>query len=116
MRRASSAHSSAFMAQRSFKAQELVWPLCSESFTGMAEEYGRRARWNKAPPSILRLPKNGECGRMDIKSILLVEDNADDETLTLRALAKNNITNEVVVARDGAQALDYLFGTGQYQG
>jgi len=53
---------------------------------------------------------------MDIKSILLVEDNADDETLTLRALAKNNITNEVVVARDGAQALDYLFGTGQYQG
>ncbi len=53
---------------------------------------------------------------MDIKSILLVEDNPDDETLTLRALAKNNITNEVVVARDGALALDYLFGTGQYQG
>jgi two-component system response regulator len=53
---------------------------------------------------------------MDSKSILLVEDNPDDETLTLRALAKNNITNDVVVVRDGALALDYLFGTGQYQG
>jgi two-component system, response regulator len=43
------------------------------------------------------------------KSILLVEDNPDDEALTLRALRKNNILNEVTVARDGAQALEYLF-------
>lgn len=48
--------------------------------------------------------------------ILLVEDNPDDEALTLRALRKNNITNEVVVARDGAEALDFLFGTGKQAG
>lgn len=47
-------------------------------------------------------------------SILLVEDNPDDQKLTLRALKKNNITNDVVIAEDGAQALDYLFGTGQF--
>jgi two-component system, response regulator len=49
---------------------------------------------------------------MDEKVILLVEDNADDEVLTLRALKKNNIRNGVVIARDGSEALDYLFGTG----
>jgi CheY-like chemotaxis protein len=50
------------------------------------------------------------------KIIMLVEDNADDEALTLRALRKNNIQNQVVVARDGVEALDYLFGTGIHAG
>ena len=53
---------------------------------------------------------------MEEKVILLVEDNADDEKLTLRALKKNNISNDVVVARNGAEALDYLFATGTYSG
>ena len=50
------------------------------------------------------------------KTILLVEDNLDDIDLTLRALKKNNIKNEVKVAYDGAEALDYLFGNGKYTG
>ncbi len=46
--------------------------------------------------------------------ILLVEDNARDEALTLRAMKKSNILNDVVVVRDGVEALDYLFCTGKY--
>jgi len=53
---------------------------------------------------------------MSDKVILLVEDNPDDEALTLRALKKNNILNEVIVAHDGEEALEYLFGTGKYEG
>jgi two-component system response regulator len=50
------------------------------------------------------------------KVILLVEDNPDDEALTLRAFAKNNISNRIVVVRDGAEALDWLLKRGQHQG
>jgi two-component system response regulator len=53
---------------------------------------------------------------MSDKTILLVEDNPDDVTLTLRALKKNNLLNEVVVARDGVEALDYLFSEGSHSG
>jgi two-component system response regulator len=48
--------------------------------------------------------------------ILLVEDNPNDEALTLRAFRKSGITNVVVVVRDGAEALDYLFGSGTFDG
>lgn len=53
---------------------------------------------------------------MNNKTILLVEDNPDDELLTIRALKQNSIGNEIVVARDGVEALDYLMGTGEYVG
>ena len=46
------------------------------------------------------------------KTILLIEDNGDDELLTIRALKKNNISNEIVVMRDGQQAMEYFFGGG----
>jgi two-component system response regulator len=53
---------------------------------------------------------------MKTKVILLAEDNPDDVKLTMRALKKANVLNEVVVAQDGTEALDYLFGTGKYAG
>jgi two-component system response regulator len=53
---------------------------------------------------------------MKEKAILLVEDNPDDIALTIRAFRKSNIMNDIVQAHDGSEALDYLFGTGQYTG
>lgn len=53
---------------------------------------------------------------MGRKTILIIEDDPDDVDLTLRAFKRNNISNDVVVARDGAEGIDYLFGTGTYEG
>ena len=53
---------------------------------------------------------------MEQKIILLVEDNTDDVDLTLRAFKKNNISNKIIVAQDGVEALDYLHGKGMYAG
>jgi CheY-like chemotaxis protein len=58
----------------------------------------------------------GSTAGAESKLILLIEDNIDDERLTLRALRRNNIMNEVVVACDGQEAIDYLFGTGSFSG
>jgi CheY-like chemotaxis protein len=51
---------------------------------------------------------------MEDKIILLVEDNPDDVALTIRAFRKNDISNKIIVAKDGVEALDYLFKTGMY--
>ncbi|HEX9022279.1 MAG TPA: response regulator [Geobacteraceae bacterium] len=51
---------------------------------------------------------------MNKRIIMLVDDNPDDVKLTMRALKKSNILNEIVVAEDGVEALDFLFGTGKY--
>ena len=51
---------------------------------------------------------------MNNKPILLVEDNPDDEALALRAFKRSNMGNEIIIAHDGEEALDYLFGRGQY--
>jgi len=53
---------------------------------------------------------------MTERYILLVEDNPDDEELTLLSLRKNNLAHEIVVVRDGVEAIEYLFGSGQYMG
>ncbi len=53
---------------------------------------------------------------MEQSTILLIEDNPDDVDLTLHAFQKNHMANDVVVAGDGAEGLDYLFGTGKYAG
>ena len=51
---------------------------------------------------------------VSVHKVLLVEDNPDDELLTIRAFKKSNLKNEVVVVRDGVEALDYIFATGTY--
>ena len=53
---------------------------------------------------------------MPDRYILLVEDNPDDEELTLLSLRKNSLAHEIIVVRDGAEAIDFLFGQGQYAG
>ncbi len=53
---------------------------------------------------------------MSERKILLVEDDPNDEILTLRELRRQDVANEIIVVRDGAEALEYLFGTGRYEG
>ena len=48
--------------------------------------------------------------------VLLVEDNPDDEALTMRALKQSKLANEIVITRDGSEALEFMFGTGKYEG
>ena len=67
-------------------------------------------------PVVRTRPETSEEIMVKDKSILLVEDNPDDVALTLRAFRKAKVANPLVVARDGAEAVDYLFGQGGYAG
>src|SRR5436190_2958755 len=105
MRRSSSGRSSASIARTSTPARASGWRPSSASFADTPGRSGPRERWDSAPSSTSRW----ETAVGDHR-ILLIEDNADDEALTLRALKEHGIANAIDVARDGAQALDYLFG------
>src|SRR2546426_6099531 len=106
--------SSGSIAPRTMKEQESVSRLCSASFTGMAAASGQKQKWTKARHSIS--PWGVPLMTGEPVEILLVEDNPNDEELTLRSLKKNNVSNQIHVVRDGAEALDFLFGKGAYSG
>jgi len=82
----------------------------------MIEDYDRRRKDDPNYNGLERRSGEDRRSENDEKIILLVTDNTDDERLVLGAFQKNDIVNKVVVARDGAEALDYLFGTGTYAG
>jgi two-component system, response regulator len=101
----------------------LPLPNPDERFSALEKELGLMNRKLDVLLSdrlaVSALSQEAELQRAGVASanvILLVEDNARDEALTVRALKSNQIVNEVVVARDGVEALDYLFGTGTYAG
>jgi CheY-like chemotaxis protein len=81
----------------------------------MAGAYGLKEKSIKAPLFISLCLWSRILREVEKICILLVEDNATDAELTLRALRKNNLGNEVLWVQDGAQALDYIFCSGTYQ-
>lgn len=81
-----------------------------------AKDYDRRQKDDPDYNGLERRNGGDRRSKKDEKIILLVTDNPDDERLVLDSFQKNNIVNKVIVARDGAEALNYLFGTGIYAG
>ena len=80
----------------------------------MVEDYDRRQKDDPNYNGLERRSGEDRRSEKDEKIIMIVTDNPDDERLVLGTFQKNNFVNKVVVARDGAEALDYLFGTGIY--
>src|SRR5277367_1525590 len=106
---ASSALFNACTAPPNFPALAWVWPPCSASFTATVAVSGRKVLWTTALLSFLPCRKaTRRRAAVKHKQILLVEDNPDDEALTLRALKRGSVPSEVFVARDGLEAVNYL--------
>src|SRR5688572_22054544 len=101
-RESCSRHSSVCTAQGTLKEPASGWQLYAGSSAGTADPYGQKAPSIGAPRFILRL-KTRKSARMRGNVILLVEDNARDEALTLRALEKSDVIDDVVIVRDGVE-------------
>src|SRR5438552_15900403 len=114
MRASCLACSSACTVPRSTRARASAWRSCSASSIGTAAAHGQSRNSTKARHSISRYEVPLMTG--EPVEILLVEDNPNDEELTLRSLKKNNVSNQIHVVRDGAEALGFLFGRGAYSG
>src|SRR3989440_5671633 len=105
-----SARSNVSTAATSSKARASASPPSSALSIVTVVGSGPRGPWTRGQPSTSPSPTSRR-RNMESKVILLVEDNPRDEALTLRALKKSNIVNDVNVVRDGVEAVDYLFGT-----
>src|SRR5438552_18283465 len=108
---ACSAPSSACITRANSPAPASAWRSCSASSTGTTERSGCTPSPGMARPSI---SISGRRSMSETKVILLVEDNADDVELTLRAFKRSHLMNPIVVARDGIEALDFLFARGPH--
>ena len=95
--------------------KSIVGALRKNNLVAIQDDRLQAEECSKNQPSPSALTHDQE-DIMNKKLILLVEDNPDDVALTMLAFKKSNILNEVVVAKDGVEALEYLFGTGKYEG
>src|SRR4051812_5928388 len=105
--------SSACIVRRNSKARALASPMCAASFNVTAAAPGPKAKWIRARRFIFHCPKQNY-PMSPLKRILLAEDNKNDVELTLAALEEYNLANEVVIAHDGVEVLDYLFRRGSF--
>src|SRR5574341_2286658 len=103
------------IAPKTTRGRGWAWRPCSASSTVTAGGCGPRARWTGAPRSISRWEGRRLMNESPVE-ILLVEDNPNDVELTLHALKKHHLSNHIEVVRDGAEALDFLFASGDYAG
>src|SRR5690348_1869551 len=104
---------------KSSKEPVLAWRSSNALFTGMVDESGQTQRSTRALLSILVFQGRGNSMTnlplMNEVEVLLVEDNPNDAELTMRALKKRNLANRLFHAKDGAEALDFVFAKGPFE-